>query len=53
MKRLVKHSPDFFEALVMRMYFEINHQAVKIPSWVRISKQHNNIIIKRYGFEPI
>lgn len=35
MKRLVKHSPDFFEALMMRMYFEINHQAVKIPSWVR------------------
>lgn len=35
MKRLVKHSPDFFEALIMRMYFEINKQAVKIPSWVR------------------
>lgn len=34
MKRLVKHSPDFFEALIMRMYFEINRQSVKIPSWV-------------------
>lgn len=35
MKRLVKHSPDFFEALMMIMYFEINLRAVKIPSWVR------------------
>ena len=35
MKQLVKHSPDFFEALIMRMYFEISRNSVKIPSWVR------------------
>lgn len=35
MKQLVKHSPDFFEALIMRMYFEINRSSVKIPSWTR------------------
>lgn len=35
MKHLVKHSPDFFEALIMRMYPEVKHKKVKIPEWVR------------------
>jgi len=35
MKKIVKHSPDFFEALIMRMYAEIRSRTVRIPSWVR------------------
>lgn len=34
MKRIVGHSPDFIEALIMRMYFEIRHTKSAIPSWV-------------------
>lgn len=35
MKTLIGHSPDFFEALFMRMIFEIKHSVVEIPQWVR------------------
>lgn len=35
MKTLVKHSPDFFEALIMRVYPEIKHKKVKVPEWAR------------------
>lgn len=34
MKNLVGHSPDFFEALLMRMIFEVKHSVVEIPQWV-------------------
>lgn len=34
MKEIVGHSPDFIEALLMRLYFEL-HGKVKIPSWVK------------------
>lgn len=35
MKTLVGHSPDFFEALLMRKIFDIKHAVVEIPSWAR------------------
>lgn len=34
MKKLVGHSPDFIEALLMIMYFELSFK-VQIPKWVR------------------
>lgn len=33
MKQLVGHSPDFFEALLMREIFEVRHTRVEIPDW--------------------
>lgn len=35
MKTLVGHSPDFFEALLMRQVFEIKHAVVEIPQWAQ------------------
>lgn len=35
MKKLCGHSPDFFEALVMRMIFDVGAGMPKIPNWVR------------------
>lgn len=35
MKQLVGHSPDFFEALIMRMIFELKHAVVEIPQWAK------------------
>lgn len=35
MKNLVGHSPDFFEALLMRMIFEIKKPVMEIPQWAR------------------
>lgn len=35
MKTLIGHSPDFFEALFMRMVFEVKHSVVEIPQWVK------------------
>lgn len=35
MKTLVGHSPDFFEALMMRMIFEIKTSVMEIPQWAR------------------
>ena len=35
MKKIVGHSPDFIEGLLMREYFELKPKKVSIPNWVR------------------
>ena len=45
MKKLCKHSPDFFEALAMRSYFDINKGIVNTPSW--ITRRHPHVARRR------
>jgi hypothetical protein len=45
MKKLCRHSPDFFEALAMRSYFDIGIGAVSTPSWLK--RRHPNIRRRR------
>ena len=45
MKKLCKHSPDFFEALAMRSYFDINTGHVATPSWLK--RRHPNLVRRR------
>lgn len=40
MKKLCKHSPDFFEALAMRSYFDIGIGNVSTPSWLKRRHPH-------------
>lgn len=40
MKKLCKHSPDFFEALALRSYFDIGIGAVTTPSWLKRRHPH-------------
>ena len=40
MKKLCRHSPDFFEALAMRSYFDIGIGAVSTPSWLKRRHPH-------------
>ena len=45
MKKLCRHSPDFFEALAMRSYFDINTGAVAMPSWIK--RRHPHLVRRR------
>jgi len=45
MKKLCRHSPDFFEALAMRSYFDINKGIVSTPSWLK--RRHPNLVRRR------
>ena len=45
MKKLCRHSPDFFEALAMRSYFDINKGTVSTPSWLQ--RRHPRLVRRR------
>ena len=45
MKKLCRHSPDFFEALAMRSYFDINSGTVSTPSWLK--RRHPHLVRRR------
>ena len=47
MKKLCRHSPDFFEALFMREIFELKSTSVSIPSFLRNKMVHRRVISSR------